>query len=514
MQRAEGGFSIIESMMAATILLIAIVLTVTPLAVSIRTIDRAKDTTIAENIAQARIEEVRSLRYNDVGNVGFAPNGIIPRTETQTVSGRNFTVLTTVEYVGSLTGLNVIAQGGDGVQGSYDIGVNYKSVVVTVSPVVGSAKPVTMETIVSPPTIGALENVAVVQVDIDLHEPYDLYGDPPPTVRIVGTNTYVSTDAALSQYFAGVDIGTYDIQLFSASNWLIDPVSISSGATSVDAIGGWNAQRTIRLYQPAALVMTVTDQDTGTPITDAILTLDDLTSGWTYTGTTAEYSFSNLVPDLYRVTAAAPGYATAFVDIDVPGFGGGTSANGNIILAPQAFTGVDYTFTVNYAGWSNYVINGAQVTVTHPTLGTWVGYTDETGQVTLNVPASTSSLSATASTTWGHGSVVWSFTSGAGAGSHTFDLTKPGGTDRFRLRDGPVGPNGFYEYRLGGSSGTWVRIPANTQGKASFIVSENYGQLVELTAYCDVSNYPGTPLSTANTTLDNKDETWSVSPSC
>ena len=77
-----------------------------------------------------------------------------------------------------------------------------------------------------------------------------------------------------------------------------------------------------------------------------------------------------------------------------------------------------------------------------------------------------------------------------------------------------MGPNGFYEYRLGGSSGTWVRIPANTQGKASFIVSENYGQLVELTAYCDVSNYPGTPLSTANTTLDNKDETWSVSPSC
>ena len=70
MQRAEGGFSIIESMMAATILLIAIVLTVTPLAVSMRAIDRAKDTTIAENIAQARIEEVRSLRYNDVGNVG------------------------------------------------------------------------------------------------------------------------------------------------------------------------------------------------------------------------------------------------------------------------------------------------------------------------------------------------------------------------------------------------------------------------------------------------------------
>ena len=389
---------------------------------------------VAENIAQARIEEVRSLVYDDVGNVGYAPDGILARTEIQNVSGRDYTVETTVQYVGSLTGLNVVAQGGDGVEGTYDLGVNYKSVVVTVSPVVGSAKPVTMETIVSPPTIGALETVAVVQVDLDLYEPYDPYGDPPPKVQIVGPNTYVSSDANLSQYFAGVDLGTYTIQTFGSTDWLIDPVSISSGATFVDAIGGWNAKRTVRLYQPASLTMTVNDQDTGLPITNASLTLLDLSSGWTYTGSPGEYSFSDLVPDLYRVTASASGYATTFVDLDVPGFGGGTSASGTIDMEVQAFTGVDYVFTVNYVGWSSYVINGARVEVVHPTLGSWIGYTDENGQVTLNIPASTGSLTATASTVWGHGDAVWSFSTGSGSGSRTLQVSKPSGTDRFRLR--------------------------------------------------------------------------------
>jgi type II secretory pathway pseudopilin PulG len=514
MESAEGGFTIVESMMAAGILLIAIVLTITPLAISMRTIDRAKDTTVAENIAQARIEEVRSLAYDDVGNVGYAPDGILARTETRNVSGRDYTVETTVAYVGSLTGLNVVAQGGDGVEGTYDIGVNYKSVVVTVSPVVGTAKPVTMETIVSPPTIGALETVAVVQVDLDLYEPYDPYGDPAPSVQIVGPNTYVSATADLSQYFAGVDLGTYTIQTFGSTNWLIDPVSVSSGATSVDAIGGWNAKRTVRLYQPASLSMTVTDKDTGSPITNAVLTLVDQSSGWTYTGSPGEYSFSDLVPDLYRVTAAASGYATSFVDLDVPGFGGGTSASGTIEMEVQAFTGVDYVFTVNYVGWTDYVINGAKVEVVHPTLGSWIGYTDEYGKVTLNIPASTGSLTATASTSWGHGDAVWSFSTGTGGGSNTLQVGKPSGTDRFRLRYGPVGPNGFYEYRLGGTSGTWVRIPANYLGNVSFIVGENYGQSVELTAFCDTASYPGSPLSSASTTLNNNNKTWSVSPSC
>ncbi|VAW03210.1 hypothetical protein MNBD_ACTINO02-3084 [hydrothermal vent metagenome] len=514
MKRAEGGFTIVESMMAAGILLIAIVLTITPLAISMRTIDRAKDTTVAENIAQARIEEVRSLAYDDVGNVGFAPDGILARSETRNVSGRDYTVETTVAYVGSLTGLNVVAQGGDGVEGTYDLGVNYKSIVVTVSPVVGTAKPVTMETIVSPPTIGALENVAVVQIDLDLYEPYGPYGDPAPLVQITGPNTYVSATAALTQYFAGVDLGTYTIQTFGSTDWLVDPVSISSGATSVDAIGGWNAKRTVRLYQPTSLTMTVTDKDTGLPITNAVLTVLNVSSGWSYTGSPGEYGFSDLVPDLYRVTAATSGYATSFVDLDVPGLGGGTSASGTIELEAQSFTGVDYVFTVNYVGWNSYVINGAKVEVVHPTLGSWIGYTDEYGKVTLNIPASTGSLTATASTPWGHGDAVWNFTTGSGGRSKTLKVSKPGGTDRFRIRSGPVGPDGFFEYRLGGSSGTWVRIPANYLGRVTFILDENYGQLVEMKAFCDVTDYPGSALSSTSTTLNNRNKTWRVGGSC
>jgi len=508
----EAGFTIIEAVVAAGILVVAILLTVTPLVIAMRSLDRSKDVTIAENLAQGRIEQIRALEFDDIGHPGAAPAGIINPTETQTVEGANFRIDTSVQFVGSASGLNVIPQGGDGVEGAFDVGVNYKYIVVTVTPLDGGASPVTMETIVAPPTVGGLENIAVVEVAVDRHEPFDPSLDPEPVIRIAGPQTYTSPDGNATQYFADIEAGNYTISLVTTDGWLIHPETIDSGATSVTATPGVAAHRTIRVYQPVALEVIVLDDETDLPITNASLTATNLAYGSPIVNSAGDYSFPGLVPDRYSVDAIASGYSSGFVEIDVPGVGGAASASATIRLTPQAFIPIDYDFYVDYAGWKDYHTAGATVTVTHPTHGTFVGTTDETGHAVIELPASTSGFTAVASTSWGHAPDSIGFSTGSGPGSRSLTLGQPSNTDRFALRGGGEGPDGFFEYRVG--NGPWIRVDANDEGRATFILPEDKGTVVQLRTFCSAADYPGSPAKTASTKLNNKDKSWNAKAKC
>jgi len=508
----EAGFTIVEAVVAAGILVIAMVLTVTPLVISMRALDRSKDVTVAESLAQARIEQVRALEFSDVGHPGAAPAGILVRTETQTVEGANYQIDTSVQYVGSASGLNIVPQGGDGVEGAFDIGVNYKYVQVTVTPVDGGADPVMMETFVAPPTVGGLENIAVVQIDIDRHEPFDPSLDDEPIVRLSGPLSYTSPDGNTTQYFADVAVGSYTVSLVTSAGWLIHPESVDSGATSVTAVQGVASQRTVRVYQPVSLDVVVLDDDTGLSITNAALTATDLAYGPPIVNGAGDYTFDDLVPDRYSVDATASGYASGSVEVDVAGFGGATSATATIRLVPQSFVGVNYDFYVDYAGWADYYVSGATVTVSHPTEGSFVGTTDETGHVVIEVPATTTGFSVTASTAHGHGPATTTFASGAGPGALSLSLTKPGNTDRFSLRNGGQGPSGFFEYKVGSSA--WIRLEANDIRRATFVVPEDNGTIVQIRTYCAESDYPASPAATTSTSLNNKDKSWNAGASC
>ena len=508
----EAGFTIVEAVVAAGILIIAVVLTVTPLVISMRALDSAKDVTIAESLAQARIEQIRALEFDDLGHPGSAPSGLLNPIETETAEGANFRVETTVQYVGSTTGLNVIPQGGDGVEGAFDIGVNYKYIQVTVTPIDGATGPITMETFVSPPTVGGLENIAVVQVDVDRHEPFDPSLDPTPIVRITGPQIYTSPDGNDTQYFPDVNVGSYSISLVTSNGWLIHPETVASGADSVTATAGVASSRTIRVYQPVTLDVVVLDDVTGLPITTAVVTATDLAYGPPTTNSAGDYSFTGLIPDRYGIDVVAGGYSSAYVEVDVPGFGGGTSATATVRLVPQAFVGIDYEFFVDYADWSRYHIHDAAVTVSHPVHGSFAGNTDATGRVTIELPASESGFTVTASTTHGHGPASTTFSTGSGPGSMSLNLTKPGGTDRFALRDGGIGPTGFFEYKVG--SGPWTTLPANDRGRATFIVIEDSGTVVQLRTFCSSVDYPASPAATASTTLNNSNKSWDANASC
>ena len=517
----EEGFTIVESMAAAVILAIAVVLTITPIAASMRMIDRAKEVTVAENLAQARIEEIRSLDYDDVGNPGYAPDGILDRVTTVDVEGRTYTINTDVQYVGDATGLDVIPQGGDGVEGAFDPGVNYKYVTVSVTSGTGNIEPIRMDSIVAPPTIGALEDVALVTVLIDEHQPYDPYPDPPPVLQLQGPSNYLSTSSGTQQPFPDVTPGTYDIVLFNANNWVLHPETIATGADTVEAIGGWNSTRTIRVYQPASLTITVED-GTGVPIGNATVSVESQASGSVTTNVAGDYQFDDLIPDRYTVTANAPGYVGSQIEVDVPGFGGGSSAAATIVLEAvggSSGTDVDVTFHIGYfdfTTFADYYINGALVTVVHPVLGSWSGMTDEAGNVTITLPQNETGFSATAETEHGHGPVTTSFNTTTADVTYDVALTKPADTDRFAIADGPPAPDGLYRYRIDTWNGRrWVRgqtsdLLPNDLGNATFLVDDTETRRVTIEARCGGGGVD----DQITINLDGNNHTWTPSWSC
>ena len=512
----EAGFTIVESMAAAVILLIAVVLTITPVAIAMRGIDRSREVTVLENLAQGRIEEVRSLDYDDVGNIGYAPDGILERTVDRVIEGQTYQVDTDVWYVGADTGLDVVPQGGDGVEGAFDPGVNYKYVTVTARSPSGSVEPIRMDTIVAPPTIGALENIAIIQVGLLKHEPYDPYPDPLPTVQLVGPATYLPHAPGETQYFPDVLEGSYDTTLFADFGWQIHPDSIDAGATTVQATAGLSTGTVVMLYRPAELTVSVEETD-GTPISDATVTIESQADGSTVSNSAGDYSFDGLVPGPYAVRATAPGYLGAEEIVPVPGPGGGNSASATLVLEPgAAVTTVDATITVDYYGWTDYFVHGAEVIVRHTVLGEWSGYTDADGNITLTLPANETGFTVRVQTPWGHEPVDAFVDTTDVPLALPISLGKPPNTDRFALSNGPPGPDNYYRYRVRTWRNgrwrwsQWTTLPANTLGNATFIVAEDGNRRVQIRAYCAAGNW----IDNIRLTLNGSNQTWTPNGSC
>jgi type II secretory pathway pseudopilin PulG len=114
----------IEIIVAVSVLLIAILMSMQPVMGALVRIAEARRVTVASNLAQAEIEAIRALEYEDVGTVGHAPEGDLPRERVVEVDGRRYLIEVAVSFQGSATGLDVIDQGGDGVEGAWDAGVD------------------------------------------------------------------------------------------------------------------------------------------------------------------------------------------------------------------------------------------------------------------------------------------------------------------------------------------------------------------------------------------------------
>jgi len=469
--RADGGFGVVESMVAVTILAIALILSIQPLMASLNSIRASEDVSAAEKLAQSEMEAIRALPYDDVGLPGLTPSGVLEPTRTVDMSGHRYTVEVEVRYAGSLTGLDIVPGGGDGAPGVWDPGVNYKVVTVSVTPLSPGAQPVIMDAIIAPERIGALDGVASVRVTIAPHEPFapgdlqlpslKLVSPPLPEIRS-GTHDAV-------QVFPAITVGTWTVQTDDAGGWLIHPDDVLAGKNLVEARIGMVGEAAFRVYRPASLVVTVESAETQQPITNFTLGLRHLPSGQQTAYPAGVGTVSGLIPDAYEVTVTASGYEDyTSGSINIPQDYPDPAHRMTVSLTPVTPPGEEdplpaphqVTFTV--FDNTGRPVNGATVDVVLPGGQTVSGPTDGDGRVVLGLTAG--QCLATATTPWGHGPATSSFDP-EDVDRVALWLTRPSGMGTGVLSSGV---RAEFVYRRTRSA-SWTALPANSVGEASFV---------------------------------------------
>ncbi|MEE9206450.1 MAG: prepilin-type N-terminal cleavage/methylation domain-containing protein, partial [Acidimicrobiia bacterium] len=182
--RLDDGFTIIEALVAVTILAIGIVLSIRPVMTALQAVSDSRVISVSENLAQAEIEVIHSLNYDQIGLPGRTPEGSLVENREINVAGRRYVLDLDIQYAGSITGLSVIPQGGDGVEGSFDYGVDYKVVKVTVTADGRESDPIVMETIIAPSRVGQHEGIANAKVHLAAHEPFAVSNFDLPKLKI------------------------------------------------------------------------------------------------------------------------------------------------------------------------------------------------------------------------------------------------------------------------------------------------------------------------------------------
>ncbi len=508
--RGEAGFTIVEAMMAVTILSVAIVLTIQPVIGALRQINDARIIGVAENLAQAEVESIRALDYDDIGIPGRTPSGVLAAERDVSVEGRDYTIETVVLYAGSVTGLNVVPQGGDGVEGTWDPGVDYKIVKITVTGNGREMDPIIMETIVSPPRVGAHEGIANARVTVVAHEPFATSTLTLPTIKITAAPAAAihSPLPASVQVFPAIPAGTYTATLDTANGWLIHPADVLAQKDVLAVSAGSTTDTSLRVYRPGSLVVTVRDYYSNAVISTAQVTVTRLPDAKVTVGTPGQYTLTGLVPDAYDVKVTNSGYNDWWLtSVNLPsGYPDDMSHELTVIMQPLVpptttttttippttttvpgattttttvastttttlVNAVLVTFTVTDN--SDMVIAGATVKVNHPTRGLLQAVTDIYGRATLNLEKGTT-FTATATTPWGHGSVNSSFNP-ATKTSVTLKMTRPSNMGKMKLTGGAKA-----EFLYSGG-GPWIAMPANYQGEASFVA---YGGWYDVAKRC------------------------------
>ncbi|MEX1207294.1 MAG: hypothetical protein WEE36_01620 [Acidimicrobiia bacterium] len=479
----DGGFTVIEAMVAVTLLAIAVMLTIQPVMNSLRQVADSRLLGVAQNLAQAEIESLRALDYEDIGLPGRTPSGVLEEYRVVEIEGREYSIRVEVWYAGSLTGLDVVPQGGDGVEGSWDPGVDYKAVRVTVVAEGRERDPVIMETIVAPRSIGAHEAIANARIYVAAHEPFAPSDLLLPSLKVVAPPAAPihSTLRASEVVFPAIPPGTYSVQLNVADGWLIHPDDVINGIDQLVLVPGALSQTTIRVYRPATLEVTVVDDTTGQPVASPRITLRNTVTGVATAYDPGVVSIDGLVPDAYDIGVAASGYEVwTATSVNIPAGYPNPLHEITVRLAPNAPTtttmpgttttvpgatttttvpagSIEVTFTVEDS--TGRRIAGATVTV-----GAFTATTNAEGRAYLNLAGGW--YNAVGSTSWGHGSDSDWFDPDDDD-QISLDLTRPRGKGLMALRGGN---NAEFLYRSRGS-GTWIVMPSNQGGEASFVGS-------------------------------------------
>ncbi len=496
----EDGFTVVELTIALVIIGIIILMTVGPTSTGFNLLDRSKVKTIESNLAQGRIEEIRSLSYKDVGYTASVPSGVLEPSETVTVSGASYTVDTDVSYFGSASGGNVIPQGGDGVEGHYNSGIDFKQVVVTVQRSDGSYTPVKMTTIVAPPSLAANDNLSNVIVDLTKVEPagkdpsilpypkaFLVYDDDSGSIAHPGSSSdeqvFVGVDSnaeSSPKYYYYGRLGAHLSDTSSSTvHWYLYPEDLTSGSDRVHVSPTETGNMNLRIYLPAELHVALEDSSDGSPVSGTgTLVLNGPTGDHTFTPSDPEWNGSGWDIEEIDGYPLVPGDYS--FDIHILGYGEVLRPNVTVPAGYPDVTDHTETFSLDAASGSTltvHVLDGVGVKLSDVDVdvtdlnGTTTYTTDGTGTVSAFIEGLNPLVTVDVSSHYGHSSATQSVLL-TGDAEITIALSTPSGYGLITFTDNNLGVDHYEYLPRRGSPDDTVSVFPNVDGLGSAAVED------------------------------------------
>ena len=100
------GFTLVELILAIAIVAIMLVAVTSAMVFSFYSTQYARAKVTVTNLANQKIENIRSKSFADIGNVDGNPVGAIPVSETIDMDGRTYNVTTSINWVDTSDGVS------------------------------------------------------------------------------------------------------------------------------------------------------------------------------------------------------------------------------------------------------------------------------------------------------------------------------------------------------------------------------------------------------------------------
>jgi type II secretory pathway pseudopilin PulG len=246
----EGGFGLVELVVSISVLALVTLTFAGGMAAALRAYTVSRAETIASQVATEHVESIRRMAYDEVGIPSGNPPGTIVATQSRTIDGYSFTVVTDVEYVN------------DAVPTAFVTEADYKRVKVTVTQVGKTKADASIETLVAPPA-AASSTTALVRVnvvDFGDNTPIPgatvnlLTGPSAPRSDIAAANGRVTFPALTPNPTSG-STAYYDVNATAAGyTTLREDVSPATSAHA-QLSASQTFSTSIRMYKPVSIVV-------------------------------------------------------------------------------------------------------------------------------------------------------------------------------------------------------------------------------------------------------------------
>ncbi len=99
--KGTAGLSIIEILVASGIVVLGAAAFLPVFSFVNQSNIQNKERLAASSLASSVVEEIRAMNYDDIGTVGGNPSGLVPQQQTRTIDGIQYTIETSIDWVGA-----------------------------------------------------------------------------------------------------------------------------------------------------------------------------------------------------------------------------------------------------------------------------------------------------------------------------------------------------------------------------------------------------------------------------